>query len=212
MSSENPTCKYKQKYYASLYGRSIRTIAEYWRVGAPLDNPEAMKSFLDQKDRKKTGSHQPGALPVVDGDEVDAMSKGAAEALRRLEAAEASGAVAVKKAEEGGDPCQVEAATIAWLRACRELRYFDKAVNFERRDGLELIPKSEAVNSLKALTYQMLSQLFATIDYVGDYGPDDRKWIRYKTIEGFKSKLMLFQKDWPKWMLDVISNTELAPE
>jgi hypothetical protein len=203
MNAENARYQHTQKHYASLYGRSVRTIAEYAKEGAPLDDPSAMQAYIKMKDARRK---RLADLPHVEESEVADMSKGAAEALRRLEQAEAAAAVGVRKAEEGGDPEQIEASRKVWFRACRELRYFDKTVNMERRDGLELVPKAEAVEAVKNISSQVSSILYDVIDHVLPGNDPRRDLVRQLTLERFQVSLFRFSARWPKWAVEVIRN------
>lgn len=188
-----------QRHYATLYGRALRTIADYQALGAPLDNPAEMQAWMAQRAK---GNRQPEIdLPEVEESAVDAMAKGAAEALRRLEAAEAKGAAVVAQAEASGDPAQIEAAQRKWYRACRELRYFDTSVELDRRDGGEKLSKEEAITALKTFAYQVSATLYDTIDAALGESDPRRAAIRQVIVDHLSNKLPEFKHHWPDWAI-----------
>jgi hypothetical protein len=201
MDSFQTTYKHPQKHYARLYGRSTRSIRDYMAIDAPLDDEAAMQQWLQ---RKKSGNIPRVRLPVADLAEVSATSQGAAEALRRLEAAEAAASVVFGKAQASGDTAQIEAARKAWLQTCRELRYLDQSVNLDRRDGLEMIPKQEAINALKEVSFQISAILYDVIEHVLSGNDPKRHLVRQLTLERFQVSLFRFSQRWPKWAVEVI--------
>lgn len=194
------TYQHKQAHYADLYKRSTRSIQEYMRLQAPLDDPPAMELWLNVRSSKG----KPFELPQVDEGTVADVPRGAPEALRRLAAKEAKAHVVLEQAEASGDPVQIEAAERSWYRACRELRYFDTSVEIARRDGEEMIPKAEAIDTLKKVCYQISGLLYEVIDSVVGESHPDRALMRKSVVTYFCECLLRFDFHWAPWAIDPI--------
>jgi hypothetical protein len=158
-------------------GRSPPTLRRWARQGCDLDDPEALKAFLERMDSRKPAfdrrqkrnfsrvrnrphqtqppseraeRHQDRSGISGDG-EVPVGKRGAQFALRRLELEEAQAYARLQEALIVGNPLAIDAAQSFWLRCSEVLRRLDLAVELARRDSEEMVPKRLACDVALAI-------------------------------------------------------------
>lgn len=162
----------KQKYqhplshYAAEYDVSPRTIGEWSRKKAPLDNPDLMGEWIAVKRRgggprgkqdpagefkedpypqERPPEEEPPEEAVVSFEDIP---RGAAPALKRLEENEAKFYQRLAAAFASGNADRIANAREDWLKCSESLRKYDLLVEQSRRDSGELIPREEAENAV----------------------------------------------------------------
>src|SRR5262249_45539961 len=155
--------------YAERYKRSEATIWRWAKRGCDFKNPESVKAFLIEAERKKTnvqryrerhgdrpdqvrsnvaetGRRYPPDIvdPPGNGDLPPAGKRGAAAALERLECQEEESHRRLVTALAGGNPIQIQAAQDFWLKCSEALRRLDLAVEVARRAEETQIPLRQA--------------------------------------------------------------------
>jgi hypothetical protein len=150
---------------AKKTGKSTSTIWRWRKNGCDISSSASLKEFLQGEKRRqnsnavqKSKSENISAGPVVDPQESEHVPepdlnqielgpvgrRGAAAALQRLEEIEERAHAHLMRAKENGNQFQVMAAQEFYLRTSETLRRLDLAVETERRNAEEQIPKKHA--------------------------------------------------------------------
>jgi hypothetical protein len=139
--------KHPLKHYEAQFQRSRRTILEWKNQGAPLDDQDAMKSFIALKKANQRGTPKLDGIqiPAVAREDVEKVLRGAAHALKRLEAEEAEANQQLQLAKKSGEAQLVEYATTRWLKLAQQLRAYDQAVEQARRDAGQLVELRQVI-------------------------------------------------------------------
>jgi len=155
-----PKLKYRhsQKHYAKREGCSVRTIRNWQRAGAPLDQPDKLGIWLAARKHRPAGTQEKldaaaakeRAVAMTDSSD---LAVGAVEALRRLEQAEADAFAYLRKAIAIGDPAEIKFAREGWLKTGDSLRRYDLLVEQARRGAGQLIPKPDVERMLSQLAF-----------------------------------------------------------
>jgi hypothetical protein len=154
-------------------GRSPPTLRRWARQGCDLDDPEALKEFLERMDSRRPAFDRPQQRnfsrvqtqvpperarrpperlsPVANGEILPEGQKGAAFALKRLEASEEAAHRRLQSALERGNPLEVESAQSFWLRCSETLRRLDLAVEVARREAETQVPLRTAQDAVTAV-------------------------------------------------------------
>jgi hypothetical protein len=141
---------------AELTGKSVGTIWRWVRQGCDLNSPASINEHLEGNrlrqhanliPKGKGGSQtEPAADSAPDLNEIELMpigKKGAAAALARLEFFEVQAHTRLLQAIEKGEPLKIKAAQEFYLRTTDTLRRLDLAVETERRNAEEQVPKKQ---------------------------------------------------------------------
>jgi hypothetical protein len=166
---------------AKKTGKSISTIWRWRKDGCDISSSASLKQFL-QSDRRRRNSNAVrkseneniSAEPVADPQESEHVSesdlnlielgpigpKGAAAALQRLEEIEERAHARLMRAIENGNQFQVKSAQEFYLRTSETLRRLDLAVETERRNSEEQVPKKQ-VESVSLYLAEWLRIAFA---------------------------------------------------
>jgi hypothetical protein len=155
-------------------GRSPPTLRRWARTGLDLDNPKALKAFLERMDSRKPPvdraknrsysrvRNQP-AQPQVPlerpsersdehgNGEVAVQKTGAAFALKRLELEESQAFARLQRALASGNQLGVEQCQLFWVRLVESLRKLDLSIELGRRDLEEMVPKRLACDVALAI-------------------------------------------------------------
>ena len=172
-------------------GRSPPTLRRWARQGCDLDDPEALKKFLERMDsrkppvdrRKNRNYSRVGNRPIQpqvpperasraperselhdNGEILPEGRKGAAAALMRLEAEEAQSYGRLRQALASGNQVEVEQCQLFWVRCVESLRKLDLSVELVRRSEESMISLREAESAVLA-TAEWLR--VATIQFLG---------------------------------------------
>lgn len=147
------------KLVAFQTGKTTNTIRRWAKQGCDLNSPASINEYLlgnklrqNPNTIRKPKAQAPGqpaaeAEPEPDLNQIELApvgKRGAAAALQRLEAIEERAHARLMRAIEIGNPFQVKAAQEFYLRASESLRRLDLAVETERRNAEEQIPKKQA--------------------------------------------------------------------
>jgi len=154
-----PSRSARVKAVAKLTGRSCRTIWKWASEGCDLNDPASINTFSEGNRLRQhanlirktnTKSVETGtklvdeATPDLDGIELGPIGKrGAAAALQRLEEIEEQSHRRLLQAVENGNALQIKAAQAFYLRSSEVLRRLDLAVETERRNSEEQVPKKQ---------------------------------------------------------------------
>jgi hypothetical protein len=228
--------------YAARLRRSEATVWRWARAGCDFDDPESIKAFLIEAERKKTNvqryrdrrSKQPkestqtvrrrtpnSVEPPGNAELPPAGKKGAAAALERLEIAEERAHARLEVALTRCDPVQVQACQDFWLKCSETLRRLDLAVELARRDAEEQVPKKLACDvalyisdSLRISFMIFLSSESRTLMGIKDTG----QWKAH-AISAFKSILHLTVRNSlktnspiPDWAAEKVKESWNVPE
>jgi hypothetical protein len=142
---------------AQQTGRSVTTIFRWQRQGCDLNSPASIRQYLEgnelrrnanlvRKTKADSSPTDPIGAATPDLNQIELMpigKKGAAAALARLEFFEVQAHARLLQAIENGDPLRIKAAQEFYLRTTETLRRLDLAVETERRNAVELIPKKQ---------------------------------------------------------------------
>jgi hypothetical protein len=139
------------KQVAKSTGRSVGTIWRWQRQGCDLNSPASIKEFLEGNELRRNQNLIRGVktdvgpndttTPDLNAIELGPVgARGAAAALKRLEAVEERSHARLIQAIEAGNPFQVKAAQEFYLRSSETLRRLDLAVETERRKSDEQLP------------------------------------------------------------------------
>jgi hypothetical protein len=142
---------------AKKTGKSVGTIWRYARNGCDINDPASIKAFVDGNElrqhanliRRKKGGNQTktDSNHAPDLDQIALMpvgKKGAAAALARLEIFEVQAHGRLLQAIENGDALRIKTAQENYLRTAEVLRRLDAAIETERRNSEEQVPKKAA--------------------------------------------------------------------
>jgi hypothetical protein len=153
------------KQLADRLGKHLATIFRWLNQGLDLDSEDSIQQFLSGKKRRrnpnavrKSEKKNTSAAPVADPQELEHVPqsdlnlielapvgrRGAAAALQRLEEIEERAHARLMRAIEAGNQFQVKAAQEFYLRTSETLRRLDLAVETERRNSEEQVPKRQA--------------------------------------------------------------------
>jgi len=137
------------------YNVCERTARTWRNENAPLESIQKMKRWLAGRKNIPPGVRlgDAGRVSIMpDGNEDAPLQElGAAAALNRLEAAEASAYTRLEEAIEQRDPLEVRLTRRTWLDISNSLRQYDKAIQDSRRERGELVNRSEVVKGLEVL-------------------------------------------------------------
>jgi hypothetical protein len=95
------------------------------------------------------------------------VQTGAARALERLEAEEASLFMAYETAKADGDALEIKLARDAWLKTSESLRKFDLLIEAARREAGELVPRKDVetyLSNMGALLHFAFCRIFKGSD------------------------------------------------
>jgi hypothetical protein len=128
-----------------------RTIRRWRKAGAPLDDDKRLRVWLCGQKHVPSGTQ--ALLEATRTTERAASAtqdakpqpEGAANALRRLEQAEARAYNDFKQASASGDAVRIRASRENWLKISETLRRFDLAIEQARRDAGDLVPKEDVL-------------------------------------------------------------------
>jgi hypothetical protein len=143
-------------------GKTTNTIRRWAKQGCDLNNPASINVFLQGNKlrqnpntirKPKKDNPPPAGVPAIEPEpepdlntiELGPIGKrGAAAALARLEEIEERASARLMRAIEHGNAFQVKAAQEFYLRSSETLRRLDLAVETERRNAEEQVPKKQA--------------------------------------------------------------------
>ena len=130
------------KEIASFWGTNPRTLYRWKSLGAPLRDHEAMLSWLATRKNLPKVIEKIAALPQenVSSPASNGGTAGAAQALKRLEAAELQAFERLQKALASGNPIMIRECRESWLKISESLRRYDLMIEQSRRDAGELTP------------------------------------------------------------------------
>jgi len=162
--------------YAERYKRSEATIWRWAKRGCDFKNPESVKAFLIEAERKKTniqryrerhgdrpdqvrsnvaetGRRCPPDIvdPPGNGELPPPGKRGAGAALARLEKEEERGHARLQAALASGNPVAIDAAQAYWLRVAETLRRLDRELEISRRAEEVQIPLRQAEAAVLAV-------------------------------------------------------------
>ncbi len=148
--------KRTQTELAAIWRTTTRTIRAWQRLGAPLNDAPKMRAWLAARKSIPPGTRsllnqQAQELRVQDASAIPAgapLPLGAAHALKRLEQAEADAFRALQQAQLTGDPYEVKTTREQWLRTSEALRRADLALEQDRRESGELLPRKNVEAAL----------------------------------------------------------------
>jgi hypothetical protein len=160
-------------------GRSPPTLRRWARTGLNLDDPEALKAFLERMDSRKpqvdrtrkrnfsrvrnrpvdvhtattkrAERHQDHSESASNG-EIPVEKIGAQFALKRLEIEESQSFVRLQRALAAGNQLEVEQCQLFWVRCVESLRKLDLSIELGRRDLEEMVPKRVACDIIVAVS------------------------------------------------------------
>jgi hypothetical protein len=140
------------KVYAERYDRSPRTIHEWAKRKAPLDNEQAMEAFMRELREARSGNLDLSSvkLPEISEAVLHGVKLGVPEALKALGEAEARLRLQVVESEAGGDQTVIGVAYARWIKIADSLRRYDTAVAMDRRDSGQMVPKAEAEEAVRS--------------------------------------------------------------
>ena len=166
MSVSSPVQQLSSDYVENLakkWAATARTIFNWRAAGAPLDDDGAMKAWLMSRPKIPRGTAEllmrvqagPAAVrppkprgrvvPTASVKVVDESQLGAAAALRRLAEEEriAHGEWKALVSNPDASIEQVESAAQQWLKISESLRRYELAVEQDRRQSGELLPRAD---------------------------------------------------------------------
>jgi hypothetical protein len=168
--------------------------------------PEGTRALLEA-----TGTSERAANVAQDG---KPQAEGAANALRRLESAEARAYADFKQATASGDDIRIRASRENWLKISESLRRFDLAIEQARRDAGDLVPKEAALRMCyeikEGLWFAFLAMEQACPFFVGLTSPL-QAWelltkLRDSVLASVTTHLGRAQKHpLPKWMVKAVT-------
>jgi phage terminase Nu1 subunit (DNA packaging protein) len=131
---------------ADHWNVDIRTVRNWRRQGAPLDDGEQMKLWLASRKNIARGVLQKIAL-TAPKEVVSAGTNngdvGAAPALKRLEISELGAYERLETAIASNNPIAIRESRESWLRISESLRRYDLQIEQNRRIAGELVPVGE---------------------------------------------------------------------
>jgi hypothetical protein len=144
--------KHPAKVYAERYDRSPRTIHEWAKRKAPLDNEQAMEAFMRELREARSGNLDLAnvKLPEISEAVLHSVKLGVPEALKALGEAEARLRLQVVESEAAGDQTVIGVAYARWIKIADTLRRYDAAVTMDRRDSGQMVPKAEAEDAVRS--------------------------------------------------------------
>jgi hypothetical protein len=203
------------KALADRLGKHPATVWRWVARGCDIDSTDSVQQFSSGKKRRrnphpntirkpKAQVPTPGPAPSPDSTpDLNQMDlgpvgpRGAAAALKRLEAVEERSHARLIQAIEAGNPFQIKAAQEFYLRSSETLRRLDLAVESERRNSLERIPMRQIEDiSLQIATWlriafaQFLSSETRSLMGINDLGEfkahciDRFKGLLHATVKG----------------------------
>ena len=200
MRAKGKTARIKQ--VAQSTGRSVGTIWRWQRQGCDLNSPASIKEFLEGNElRRNANLIRRGKTDVGPNDtstpDLNQIAlgpvgaRGAAAALKRLEAVEERSHARLIQAIEAGNPFQIKAAQEFYLRSSETLRRLDLAVETERRKSDEQVPKMLVEDfSRKISEWLRLSfERFLNAESPDLMGIQDLGEFKFSAIERFRGIL-----------------------
>lgn len=211
---------------AKTWACSPRTIRNWRKQGAPLSDAKAMHVWLAGQRTTPAGT-----LAILTSERrkqraasnaqiaVSPLNKGAAAALSRLEGAEARAHAAAAESEATGNPVEIRAAEVRWLRIASSLLRFDLALEANRRDSGALLPRQEVERLVGGFCAFLRVALRGAIEgacpkLVGVTDPIDALKV-LKTVEiDLQRNVLAALRDWmfeqsrfPAWMAQVAADS-----
>jgi len=203
------------KTLATKYRVSTRTIRNWKRDGAPLEDPKAMKQWLAGRRTAPTITSSGGnvtvpperwlagrrtaptpAENVYHGIQTERPPRppgnpGAPAALRRLEQAELEGYQRLQEANASNDATRIKSALGAYLSVSEALRKADVSVSEQRRDAQETVPRATVQAMLSGLGWSIRLGLDETADAIAArLCPNDRIHASGQLREAYGSLLL----------------------
>jgi hypothetical protein len=206
------------KQLALVWACDERTIRRWRKAGAPLDDPKRMRSWL--AGQKKIPSGTAAVLKKIrSGETVESaaqpqkLAEGPVAALKRLGEMEARAFTDLQRALASGDPIEIKLARENWLKILESQRRVDLAIEQNRRDAGELIPREQVLfyaKSYHRAIYEM------TLDFenlvpalIGVSKPDDIfkilgefKRTLYSAIHAYFTRHQA--EAIPKWLMSAV--------
>ena len=127
-----------------------------------------------------------------------AVKVGAASALERLEAEEASLFTAYEAAKTGGDALEIKIARDAWLKCSESLRKFDLLIEAARRETGELVPRAHVEALLENVGVLLHWSLCKVTDMRGAWEITDNSY--QVLIAGYDPRISAPVQECPGWM------------
>jgi hypothetical protein len=126
---------------ASKFNVTQRTIRNWRKQGAPLEDPDKLKTWLaDRRQIPLEGAVAPGRKSRSKPPTADRI-EGLRGAVARLQRAELQAADAARAA--GQDPLAVRRANSHWLATCEQLRKSHLALDDAQREAGEFVARAE---------------------------------------------------------------------
>jgi len=152
---------------AAEYRCNRRTISNWKRAGAPLNDPDAMRvwlltrkhipdetrAMLNNEARDRRAAAESKRANKAANDDNDPGSIGAAPALKRLEREELEAHIRLNEAWEGGNLTEIKILQEQWLRTGDSLRKYDLMVEQSRRNSGELVPRGHVETHVARLMH-----------------------------------------------------------
>jgi hypothetical protein len=139
---------------AAFWGVDIRTIRNWRREGAPLEDEKRMRQWLASRKNIAPGVLRKIQPPAAKEEVVSVTATngdtGAGHALRRLELSELGAYERLQKALASNDPIAVREARESWLRISESLRRYDLMVEASRRSTAEQVPITQVKTFLRS--------------------------------------------------------------
>lgn len=213
-----PSRKYAYSHYAQLYNVHYSRIRNLHLAGVDLDNTDELMMKLAQSqikvNPKTVMKHYAGGGvgPHAEPPEVETgpasastqtsftppsskndLARGAAAALDRLAEQETDLYAKMTHCLQENNLIMAEGYRHQWLKVSESLRKYDLAVEQNRRDSGELIPRAEAENAIRSLLiwFRLAFQLFLSSDSKTLAAISDPMQITVKTREKFPEHLKL---------------------
>jgi hypothetical protein len=144
---------------AAFWGVDIRTIRNWRREGAPLEDEKRMRQWLASRKNIAPGVLRKIQPPAAKEEVVSVTATngdtGAGHALRRLELSELGAYERLQKALASNDPIAVREARESWLRISESLRRYDLMVEASRRSTAEQVPITQVKTFLRSFLASM---------------------------------------------------------
>jgi hypothetical protein len=193
------------KALANRLGKHPATIFRWLKLGLDIDSETSIQEFLSGKKRKRNPHpntiRKPKAqAPAPDLDSAPDLNqielgpigkRGAAAALKRLEAVEERAHARLMRAIDIGNPFQVKAAQEFYLRASESLRRLDLAVETERRKADEQLPMRQVSDVARQIATWFAGSFtqFLSTESSGLMTKTDLGEFKFSAIESFREIL-----------------------
>lgn len=198
-----------------------RTIRNWRKAGAPLEDPKRMRAWLASRKHIPPGTatllnEVKKRATVESAAQPQKLAEGPVAALKRLGEMEARAYTDLQRALSNGDPIEVKLARENWLKISESQRRADLAIEQSRRDAGELIPREKMLKLCHDFHNALYEMRFVFQDIVpslqGLANPDEI-WRVLQSVnsELRKSILNYFvrprnaEAEIPKWMLKAVA-------